>query len=209
VSDRTQRRTIEIDLHEGQQVPPPPTIPLPSRMEALFDNKANVLNAQLHASHDNSVIYSISTSQTLWGRTYTYLRDTNPASGRESTIVGAINWRKKTFEIQGQRKLIRDVRRKPKGFFDRTRFWRWSDDREEYEIVYHNQEEWQALLSAKNSDIEATFSVPFRPQLFGKAKPVVLNLSRVALARDEVFLILVFIYGETKRQEKMNSAGGW
>jgi hypothetical protein len=88
-------------------------------MEAIFDNNANVLNAQLHASHDNSVIYAISTSQTLWGRTYTYLRDTNPAMGGDSAIVGAINWRKKTFEIQGQRKLIRDIRRKPKGFFNK------------------------------------------------------------------------------------------
>ena len=86
-------------------------------MEAIFDNKANVLNAQLHASHDNSVIYDISTSQTLWRRTYTYLRDTNPVSGGESIIVGAINWKKKTFEIQGQRKAIKDIRRKPKGFF--------------------------------------------------------------------------------------------
>ena len=109
----------------------------------------------------------------------------------------------------------------------RTRFWKWSDDREEYEIGYHNQEEWQvnrrflrytcgveklnyyfmqkAFFSEKDGDIEATFSVPFRPQLFGKAKPVVLNLSRVALAKDEVFLMLVFIYNETKRQEKMVS----
>ena len=60
----------------------------------------------------------------------------------------------------------------------------------------------QAFFSEKDGDIEATFSVPFRPQLFGKAKPVVLNLSRAALARDEVFLMLVFIYNETKRQEK-------
>ena len=63
----------------------------------------------------------------------------------------------------------------------------------------------QAYFSEKDSDIEATFSVPFRPKLFGKAKPVVLNLSRVALAKDEVFLMLVFIYNETKRQEKMVS----
>jgi len=179
-------------------------------MEAIFDNKANVLNAQLHASHDNSVIYAVSTSQSLWRRTYTYLRDTNPAIGGDSIIVGAINWKKKTFEIQGQRKSIKDIRRKPKGLFNKTRFWKWSDDREEYEIVYHNQEEWQAFFSAKDGgDIEATLSVPFRPQLFGKPKPVVLNLSRVALAKDEIFLMLVFIYNETKRQEKMNSTGGW
>jgi hypothetical protein len=63
----------------------------------------------------------------------------------------------------------------------------------------------QAYFSAKDGDIEAIFSVPYRPQLFGKAKPVVLNLSRDALARDEVFLMLIFIYNETKRQEKMVS----
>ena len=111
-------------------------------------------------------------------------------------------------------------------FFVRTRFWRWSKDREEYEIAYDNQDKWQvkrrypqihmwplkakkkfmqALISEKNGDVEAILSVPFRPQLFEKEKPVVLNLSRVALSRNEVFLILVFIYGETKGQEKIVS----
>jgi len=61
----------------------------------------------------------------------------------------------------------------------------------------------QAFPSGKNRGAEATLSVPFRPKLFGKTKPVVLNLSRMALSKDEIFLILVFIYGETKRQEKM------
>ncbi|KAF8911698.1 DNA-directed RNA polymerase, partial [Gymnopilus junonius] len=50
---------------------------------------------------------------------------------------------------------------------------------------------------------------PLPPSSMGKVKPLVLKLSRVALAKDEVFLILVFIYSEIKRQEKMNSAGGW
>lgn len=67
----------------------------------------------------------------------------------------------------------------------------------------------QASFSRKkNGGKEAMFAVPFRPKLFGKAKPVVLNLSRGALAKDEVFLILVFIYCETKRQEKMVSCLG-
>lgn len=33
--------------------------------------------------------------------------------------------------------------------------------------------------------------------------PMVFQLSRKALAKDEVFLILVLIYSESKRQEKM------
>ncbi|KAF8963656.1 hypothetical protein BDZ97DRAFT_986872 [Flammula alnicola] len=175
-------------------------------MEAIFDNKANVLNAKVHATHDNSVIYSISTDQTLWGRTYTYVKDTNPALGGESTIVGVINWGQKTFEIQGNRKPIKDIRRKPGGFRNKSRFWKWAEGREEYDIVHH-EEGWQATCTSTGV-VEATLSVPYRPQLFGKPHPVVLNLSQVALAKDEVILILALIYGETKRQEKTNSSGG-
>jgi hypothetical protein len=172
-SARSYLEPVQIERRRGIWTwprPSPTTILLLARMEAIFDNKANVLNAKLHASHDNSIIYAVSTSQTLWGRTYTYLRDTNPAIGGESTIVGAINWRKKTFEIQGQRKSIGDIRRKPKGFFKRyvitlrwlygmlkpfvrTRFWRWADDRDEYKIVYHNQEEWQVNLQYSDAHV--------------------------------------------------------
>jgi hypothetical protein len=85
-------------------------------MEATFDNKANVLHAKLRTTHDNSVIYTISTDQTIWGRTYTYVRDHNPVHGGEPTIVGVINWEKKTFEIHGHRKAVKDIRRKANGF---------------------------------------------------------------------------------------------
>ncbi|KIM36902.1 hypothetical protein M413DRAFT_448828 [Hebeloma cylindrosporum] len=179
-------------------------------MEAIFDNKSDVLNAKLHATHDNSVIYSISTDETIWSRTYTYVKDLNPAQGGDPTLVGAINWAKKTFEIQGQRKGLDDVRRKPPGLAlirNKSRFWKWGEGREEYDIV-HNEEGWEATCT-RTGVVEATFTVPYRPQLFGKTKPLVLNLSRVALAKDEVFLLLVFIYCEIKRQEKTNSSGGW
>ncbi|KDR69742.1 hypothetical protein GALMADRAFT_160249 [Galerina marginata CBS 339.88] len=176
-------------------------------MEATFDNKANVLNAKLHAAHDNSVIYSITTDQAVFSRKYTYVRDTNPALGGDSTIVGVINWGKKTFEINGQRKALGEVRRKVGGFRNKSRFWKWTEDRDEYNVV-HREDGWEATCT-RTGIVEATFAVPYRPQLFGKTTPVVLSLSRVALAKDEVFLILVFIYCEIKRQEKTNSAGGW
>jgi hypothetical protein len=44
--------------------------------------------------------------------------------------------------------------------------------------------------------------VPFRPHLFSKSKPAVIHLTSTALAEDEVFLLLVFIYEEVKRQDK-------
>jgi hypothetical protein len=90
-------------------------------MEATFNNNSNVLNAKLHANHDNSVIYSISTDETMWSKAYTYLKDLNPALGGDPTLVGAINWSKKTFEIQGQRKRLDEIRRKPGGLAFRNK----------------------------------------------------------------------------------------
>ena len=66
----------------------------------------------------------------------------------------------------------------------------------------HSLNQRRKATCTRTGVVEATFTVPYRPQLFGKTKPLVLNLSRVALAKDEVFLILVFIYCEVKRQEK-------
>ncbi|KAH9485877.1 hypothetical protein JR316_0002792 [Psilocybe cubensis] len=169
-------------------------------MEAIFDNKANVLDAKIRTAHDNSVIYSISTDQTTWSKTYTYVRDMNPAGREDPIVVGIINWDKKTFEVNGHRKTLKEIRRKPRRFSLRSKLWKWSEDREEYAIV-HREEGWQAMSTSKNQ-VEATLAVPYRPQLFGKLKPIVINLSRSALAKDEVFLILAFIYLEYRRQEK-------
>lgn len=51
-------------------------------------------------------------------------------------------------------------------------------------------------------EIVGTFSVAFRPNLIRKEKPLFLELSRKALENDEVFLILLLIYSEAKRQEE-------
>lgn len=133
-------------------------------MEVVFDNKTNVLNAKLHTTHDDSVIYSITTDETIFSRTYTYVKDTNPGPGGGMTTVGVINWSKKTFEVNGQRKAIDDIRRKPGGFRNkwvfarrsccgmeelmetwrtrRSRYWKWTGDREEYDVV-HQEEGWE------------------------------------------------------------------
>lgn len=274
-------------------------------MEAIFDNKSDVLNAKMHATHDNSVIYAVSTDQTLWTRTYTYVKDMNPAlslspshsgslpppsyhshaapgmslgvggidvigingvvgvgggggmpsrayggsctaggsgaSAGPGVVVGVINWAQKTFEVHGQRRAIKDIRRKAKGLRNkygipfpissvnpnrelnrlfsisplcqfhllssitplscyRSRYWKWGEGREEFDVV-HRDGGWEATCTSTGA-VEGKLSVPYRPHLFGKTKPVVLELSRTALKRDEVFLILTFIYCEVKRQEK-------
>ncbi|RXW18793.1 hypothetical protein EST38_g7062 [Candolleomyces aberdarensis] len=193
-------------------------------MEVTFDNQSNVLSAQILAVHDGSVIYRIVTDEGLWSRDHTYLKDANPAVG-EPTNVGVIHWKEKTFEIYGHKKKLSDIRRRPRNLLKKERFWRWAPDRKEYTVIYHNEKEWQVSTTSNNpefarnadrfmealldGEVVASFSVPYRPKLFGKLKPMVVNLETVALEKDEVFLFLVLIYSECKRQDKMNASGGW
>jgi hypothetical protein len=50
--------------------------------------------------------------------------------------------------------------------------------------------------------IAGRFAVPFRPHLFSKSPPPMVHLTKRALDEDEVFLILVFIYCEARRQDR-------
>ncbi|KAF8190363.1 hypothetical protein K438DRAFT_1831943 [Mycena galopus ATCC 62051] len=172
-------------------------------MEGTFDNKTNLFNARIRTVHDNSVIYTLRTSFGYRGPKDTVLWDENPAPGAAAT-VGAIHWTEKTLEISGHRKSCTELKRNGGRFFNRTRHWRWAADRKEYEVVYE-QEEWKATLD-HNMCIAGRFSVPFRPHLFSKSQPPRIHLTKRALEEDEVFLILVFVYCEARRQDRTNSS---
>ncbi|KAF9464004.1 hypothetical protein BDZ94DRAFT_532250 [Collybia nuda] len=180
-------------------------------MEAYFDNKNNVLNARIRISRDDSVVYSISTTFGLRGRKITVLRDDNPTIGGPA-IVGIFHWKEGAFEIHGQKKMIKDMRRIEGGFLKKTHHWKWSSKRKEYQLKYEDGL-WKATLD-NNMLIAARFSVPARPHLFTKPEPSLLHLTKTALEKDEVFVIMAFIYSEVKRQDKTNSSSvnggiGW
>lgn len=59
----------------------------------------------------------------------------------------------------------------------------------------------EKLDEEQDSRVAASLYVPYRVHLFHKTKPPVLRVNSVALWRDEVFLLLVLIYSETKRQD--------
>jgi len=106
------------------------------------------------------------------------------------------------------------------------RVWRWSEARTAYRFKFRGGKwtvrpnptqsggEGFAKRSAQvsldkddkdeSSKVEsmATFTVPHQPQLFGKVPPPTLYLSTNALLDDEIFLMLVFIYSETRRRDK-------
>jgi hypothetical protein len=81
-------------------------------MEAVFDNGTNLLNAHIRTKHDNSIIYSVTTSFGFWGKKLvTFLKDANPPPG-ESTTVGAINWKERYFEVYAQRRPMSEIKQK-------------------------------------------------------------------------------------------------
>ncbi|KAJ3766736.1 hypothetical protein FB446DRAFT_757242 [Lentinula raphanica] len=180
-------------------------------MEVRFDNKANILNARLLTTHDNSPIYATKTNFTFRGRDITLLQDTNPAlAEQESVTVGAIHWKDKIIEVNGYRKKVSDLKEKKNGFLDKARYWKWSAGRKEYEIKYSN-DEWTATLVKTDktaAKVVGQFAVPYRPHLFTKPDPPLLSLTRTALVEDEIFLLLVFLYSEAKRQDDTNSSVG-
>ncbi|KAJ7617137.1 hypothetical protein FB45DRAFT_933501 [Roridomyces roridus] len=175
-------------------------------MEAFFDNKTNIISARICAVLDEAVMYSLQTqfSGAFQDRVRTVVRDEN-AVGAAGTrpIVAAINWKDKTFEINGQKRPCSELKRSVGPLFNKRKFWRWSEERKEYEISY-THEEWKVTIE-DGKTIAGRFLVPFRPHLFSKTKPAVIHLTTTALAEDEVFLILVFVYEETKRQDKTNT----
>ncbi|GLB38100.1 putative tyrosinase central domain-containing protein [Lyophyllum shimeji] len=192
----------------------PASTPHPA-MEAYFDNKGNILNARIRVARDHSAIYTLKTSfGGLRGRKVTVLQDENPGpplSPGKPACVGCIWWREKAVEVLGQRKAVREVRR-TEGWFKKTHYWRWSEDRKEYELR-HEHEGWKATLD-QGLSIAARFRVPFRPHLFHKTITPEVHLTKPALEEDEVFLILAMIYEEIKRQDRTNSSSvngglGW
>ncbi|KAF8878941.1 hypothetical protein BD779DRAFT_1676628 [Infundibulicybe gibba] len=100
-------------------------------MDVIFDNKTSILNAQIRVTRDNSVLYSVMTPFSLWGRKPTVLEDANPAPGDPRT-AGVIHWKERVFEIRGQRKPFSEVKTKARGIFSSSRSWKWSSDRKEY-----------------------------------------------------------------------------
>jgi len=74
------------------------------------------------------------------------------------------------------------------------------DDEKKYQ--YEEVQELDLEKAKEERRTRASLFIPYRNHLFHKNKPAVLKMKSKALLQDEVFLLLVFIYSETKRQDR-------
>jgi hypothetical protein len=56
-------------------------------MEVVFSNKANIVEAFLQTTHDNSPIFQVKSTFGLTGRKLTTLRDVNPVGSPDSSLA--------------------------------------------------------------------------------------------------------------------------
>ncbi|KAJ8490095.1 hypothetical protein ONZ45_g13340 [Pleurotus djamor] len=172
-------------------------------MDAYFDNKTNILNAHIRTTYDDSILYKVKSTTSFRGPRITVLEDANPVPGYTgSNIVGAIHWKDKLLEVHGHRRPLADIKRREGRMFhlNSSKHWRWGNEHREYQVRFED-DEWKVTVDHGMS-IAARFEVPLRPHLFTKAKPPVIHLTRTALEADEVFMILVLIYSESRRQDR-------
>ncbi|GLB38105.1 hypothetical protein LshimejAT787_0411560 [Lyophyllum shimeji] len=188
-------------------------------MDAYFDNGGNILNCSVRVRRDHSAVYTLSTTKGLKGRKATLLRDENPqaspARGKPE-CVGFILWREKAVGVFGQRRSVREVRRRWRRWrwrwrwggvcgwlFGKNEYWRWAPEGKEFNFWYDSESGWKVTAMDHQRSAAARFLVPERPSLFSKESPS-LHLTQAGLEDDEVFLILALVYCETKRQDALN-----
>ncbi|GLB43789.1 putative essential for the formation of DNA replication focal centers [Lyophyllum shimeji] len=114
-------------------------VPRPLFMDTYFDNGGNILNCSVRVRWDHSVVYTLSTTKGLKGCKVTLLRDENPHASRSRgnpECVGFILWREKAVGVFGQRRRVREVRkRRWRWSWGWGRVWGWSLERVSIDLV--------------------------------------------------------------------------
>ncbi|KAF8054247.1 hypothetical protein FPV67DRAFT_1552627 [Lyophyllum atratum] len=168
-------------------------------MVRLTFTQSDLLNSGLRsntAPHADS--YNINTTHGLLGRKITSLVPANESFTDASGFPAAIHWKQGQFEIGGMQCAWQTLKHTPGGWFSSTREWRWSGH--SYAVKY-TRPQWTAISS---NSISAVFS-PYRSRIFSASEPAYIEFSSDISDKDMVFLTLVMIYSETRRQEKKRS----
>ncbi|KAF9460193.1 hypothetical protein BDZ94DRAFT_944392 [Collybia nuda] len=160
--------------------------------------ETDLLNTPLLPSHHSNagrISYTLRTKKGILGRKITTLS----ASGGHSThtlLGGAINWRKKRFEIGGVRRKCSGLKHRT-GLFSSSQEWNWSG---QHYVIKYSRNQWMATCSSSRDSPSAVFTVR-RSHFFRKSEPATIAFSPDLPQDDVVFLILVIIFSEMKRKE--------
>ncbi|KAJ6603266.1 hypothetical protein DFH09DRAFT_1124094 [Mycena vulgaris] len=118
-----------------------------------------------------------------------------------SNLVGLIDWREKTFTINGVQRKWEDMKTRSGGVFSSEREWSWTPDRP-FKFKY-NHSQTELLATPTSGDVSSAVRFTVRKEhLFHAPKPAVIQFPPDL--RDEterMYLLLVILKTETQRQE--------
>lgn len=120
--------------------------------------------------------------------------------GAASGTSAAIRWRERRFETGGVKRDWSTFKYKPAGIFSKTRKWHWSGESFTVKFLI-DDDKWIASSDSSRHPTRATF-YPYKYHFFGPSEPGYISFSPDVSDEDTIFLILVMIYSETRRQDR-------
>ncbi|KAG5646171.1 hypothetical protein DXG03_004224 [Asterophora parasitica] len=165
-------------------------------MPSLTFTGKDFLNSELHPAYA-AVSYRIETHSGFLGRKTTTLTPLSQSPYRG--IPGEIDWRDKTFQIGDVKHNWSGLNRDTGGFFSSAKEWHWPSGRSY--VVNYNNGEWTAVGHSWGSTGGAVFRLR-RSHITTASEPATISFSQDIPYEDTVFLILVMIFSEAKREDK-------
>ncbi|KAK7012976.1 hypothetical protein R3P38DRAFT_2721409 [Favolaschia claudopus] len=146
---------------------------------------------------DNAVHYTTSTTSGVLGRKITTVSGASGANG-------VINWRDKTFTINGEERNWKDLRSRTGGVFSSEHEWNWGP--RPFRLKYHNsQKELLATPSTGNPADTVRFTV-HRPRLLHENEPAVIYFPpQMQDESERMFLLMAILQTDTIRQDNVGS----
>nr|GAT50865.1 predicted protein [Mycena chlorophos] len=151
---------------------------------------------------DDVVYYKTSTTTSAFNRP----KLTLVQSATDST-VGRIDWRERTFTINGERRPWALLKSSPK-LFSAEREWRWYG--QAYRLKYDWSNELTATPQFRGAGGETVRFSPFQPRILGSNTKAVIWFPPNMDATARMFLLMAVIHMDIRRQERRrrSAAGG-
>ncbi|KAG6908378.1 hypothetical protein DXG01_004876 [Tephrocybe rancida] len=139
------------------------------------------------------------TTSSLQGPKATALiQSVNDKNDEHGTLLGEIDWKEHTLSIGGVGARWDELKSKPAGVNDSTREWGWIGKK--YRVKY-DHDVWRARVGSAHAKVEATFTLR-KNRVLHHSSPATIDFTSDVSLQDRLFLILVLIFCEKKRQER-------
>nr|GAT50867.1 predicted protein [Mycena chlorophos] len=144
---------------------------------------------------DGVVYYEISTTRGFLGHKITTIKSVG-------NVSGAINWREKTFTLNGMERKWKDLEHREAGFlglFKSERNWNWNE--RPYNLKYHDSHK-ELLVTPKFPGGEMVRFTTYQHHLLHENARAVIYFPQNMDLSERMFLLMAVIEMEFTRQEE-------